>query len=45
MTREIMGANSDDNYNFDVSEASEKFINESAKFVNVTLYENNLEQE
>ena len=45
VTREIMGANSDDNYNFDVSEASEKFINESAKFVNVTLYENNLEQE
>jgi hypothetical protein len=30
------------NYKFDLSEASEKFIDEDAKYVNVTLYENDL---
>ena len=29
-------------YNFDVSEGSQKFIDEAAKFVDVTLYENTL---
>jgi len=30
------------NYKFDLSEASDKFIDESAKYVDVTLYENTL---
>ena len=43
-TREIMDVNdpSKPNFKFDLSEASEKFIDESAKYVDVTLYENKL---
>ena len=43
-TREIMDVNdpSKPNFKFDLSEASEKFIDESAKYVDVTLYENDL---
>ena len=43
-TREIMDVNDPmkPNYKFDLSEASEKFIDEDAKYVNVTLYENDL---
>ncbi len=44
VTREIMDVNdpSEPNYKFDLSEASDKFIDEDAKFVDVTLYENSL---
>ena len=44
VTREIMDVNdpSKPNYKFDLSEASDKFIDEDAKFVDVTLYENSL---
>ena len=42
--REIMDINdpSIPNYKFDVSEASNKFVNEAAKYVDVTLYESDL---
>ena len=44
VTRELMDVNDPQkpNYKFDLSEASEKFIDEWAKFVDVTLYENDL---
>jgi hypothetical protein len=36
------GGSDSSRYNFDISEASQKFVDESAKFVDVTLYENTL---